>query len=148
MDMDEKRTEGWYDEPRGEDAGEGPTTSRDEAAPVPVDLRDTHGNAGPAIGNAAASVTVDVEMPDAGPYPLPDQVERPFRAQPPAAPTPATADPSLSRAVDRAAAGLDPAAAGYDRSAEGPTPGPLGPAVDEEDPDAGPEPAGQWGSSG
>lgn len=38
-----------------------------------------------------------------------------------------TADPSLSRAVDRAAAGAPLEEAGYDRAGEGPAAGPLEP---------------------
>jgi hypothetical protein len=42
-----------------------------------------------------------------------------------------TRDPSLSRAVDRQAAGLEPEAEGYDRSIEGSPPGPLAPPANE-----------------
>lgn len=49
-------------------------------------------------------------------------------AQPsPGAAVQPTPDPSLSRAVDRADAGLAPDDAGYDRSNEGPAAGPLDP---------------------
>ena len=53
--------------------------------------------------------------------PLPEHVERPHAARPPGAPQP-TLDPSLSRAVDRAAAGSDPRDAGYDPEGYGPAP--------------------------
>jgi hypothetical protein len=145
--MDEEQERGWADEARHDPDG-GPITVKDEELPAPVDVRDTYGNAGQSVGDARATVAVDVDMPEGGPYPLPDVVERPFAAQPPGAVRQPTVDPSLSRAVDRAAAGLDPAAQGYDRSNEGPAPGPLDPDAEVEDADAGDQPAGQYGSSG
>ncbi len=120
---------------------------RDE--PPPEDLRDTHGNAGPAIGDARQAELPDVPDQPGGPYPPPNVVERPHTSQPSEAlSSEPTRDPSLSRAVDRAAAGLQPEAAGYDRSMEGPPPGPLDPAADEQPAEAEDQPGGQWGSSG
>ena len=148
-------TDSRRDELHGTDPGHdaGASTAQTQAGedlrdePPPVDLRDTYGNSGPAIGDATATGVADVPEREGGPYPMPDVTERPHTAQ-----TPATAsgepmrDPSLSRAVDREAAGLSPEAAGYDRTMEGPPPGPLDPEADEESPDAGGQPAGQWGS--
>lgn len=153
--MDEQRAPGWINEPREddgrpiEDPGEGARVGEDEGLPAPIDIRDTYGNAAPGVGNARGTEAADVEMPEAGPYPLPEVVERPFAAAPPGAmPGQPTPDPSLSRAVDRAAAGIDASADGFDRAAEGPPPGPLGPDAALEDADAEGEPAGQYGSSG
>ncbi|HSH21413.1 MAG TPA: hypothetical protein VK992_02195 [Candidatus Caenarcaniphilales bacterium] len=145
--MEEHKAPGWLGEDRSRH-DEGPATGDEEGRPAPVDLRDTYGNAGPAIGDAAATVAVDVDMPEGGAYPLPDEVQRPYQAQDPGSIHQPTVDPSLSRAVDRAAAGLDPEAYGYDRTAEGAPPGPLAPDAPVEDADGGPQPAGQWGSSG
>jgi hypothetical protein len=144
--MNDERS-GWPDEDR-HDSDVGPTTGKDEEFPAPVDLRDTYGNAGVAVGDAAATTAVDVDMPEGGPYPRPDRTQRPFAPAEPGAVRQPTVDPSLSRAVDRAAAGLDPEAQGYDRTIEGPPPGPLDPEAEVEDADAGDEPAGQYGSSG
>jgi hypothetical protein len=120
---------------------------RDE--PPPEDLRDTYGNAGPAIGDAEATGLLDVPDQPGGPYPPPNVVERPHVSQiPETFSAEPTRDPSLSRAVDRAAAGFQPEAAGYDRSMEGPPPGPLDPAAEEQPADAEGQPGGQWGSSG
>jgi hypothetical protein len=135
------------DEPR---RGPQTDTGRDEeTAPAAIDVRDTFGNTGPAVGDATTEGAVDVREPEAGPYPLPELVERPHVPETHAtAPVQPTRDPSLSRAVDRAAAGLAPESAGYDRSIEGPPPGPLEPPVDEEHPASEGKPGGQWGSSG
>lgn len=117
--------------------------------PPPEDLRDVWGNAGPAVGSAVPTGVVDVREPEGGPYPLPNVVERPHISERPATFSgEPTRDPSLSRAVDRATAGLDAESAGYDRTIEGPPPGPLDPQADEEPPDAEHAPGGQWGSSG
>ena len=146
--MEEKRSAGWWEEgtePQ-EDRSSG---AADELEATPIDLRDTYASAGPGLGDSRPADELDVPEQPGGPYPLPEVIERPAAAQSPAkAAAQPTADPSLSRAVDRIAAGLDPEAAGYDTSALGPPPGPLDPAVEEEDADAGSQPAGQWGSSG
>ena len=146
--MDEKRQQGWWEE--GTEPHEGRhSDDLGEAGPTPIDLRDTYGNATPGLGDHRAAADLDVGERPAGPYPLPEVIERPAAAQSPAeAAAQPMADPSLSRAVDRIAAGLDPEAAGYDVSSLGPAPGPLDPPAEEEDPDAGSQPAGQWGSSG
>jgi hypothetical protein len=115
--------------------------------PPPEDLRDTYGNTGPAVGDAVAAGEMGVALPEGGPYPMPTVVERPHTAQRPqtfsAEPN---RDPSLSRAVDRAAVGLTPEDAGYDRSIEGPAPGPLDPEAHEDAPDSENQPGGAWGS--
>ncbi len=117
--------------------------------PPPEDMRDFYGNAGPAIGDAAPVSAVDVPEPEAGPYGPGPRVERPHVSeQAPSVFHEPTRDPSLSRAVDRAAAGIEPDAAGYDRSIEGPPPGPLDAPADREAADAEDQPGGQWGSSG
>jgi hypothetical protein len=155
-----RRLEAMTDDQRDDDYGHHPeqhagaTTAQTQAGgdvrnePPPVDLRDTYGNAGPAIGDAEATGLLDVPDQPGGPYPPPSVVERPHASLPPetisAEPT---RDPSLSRAVDRAAAGLQPEAAGYDRSIEGPPPGPLDPAAEEQPAEAEDQPGGQWGSS-
>lgn len=149
--MDEPR-DGYGPAPKQE---AGATTAETQAgedvrpdAP-PEDMRDTYGNAGPAIGDAVAAAEVDVAMPAGGPYPMPDVVERPHITQAPGTFSgEPNRDPSLSRAVDRASAGLTPEAAGYDRSSEGPAPGPLDPDGDAEGPDNEAQPGGAWGSSG
>jgi hypothetical protein len=71
-------------------------------------------------------VSVDPELPaderpSATTYPPPEVMERPHAARPPGTPQP-TLDPSLSRAVDRVAAGQDPHDAGYDPEGYGPAP--------------------------
>lgn len=153
--MDEERSSGWWNENREddgrpvEDPGAGARVGTEEGMPAPIDIRDTYGNAAPSVGNARGTDVADVEMPEGGPYPLPERLDRPFAAAPPGVtPGEPTRDPSLSRAVDMANAGLDPAAQGFDRSAEGPPPGPLGPDVKEQPAGAEGEPAGQYGSSG
>jgi hypothetical protein len=73
---------------------------------------------------------------------------RPWQAAEPGTPT-ITRDPSMSRAVDVAAAGVDPAALGYgDVNGEIGHPGPLAPTAEEQSPQAEGEPAGKYGSSG
>lgn len=152
--MDERRRTGWLSENRTDDDrpidhDAGLHLGDEEGMPAPVDIRDTHGNAAPAVGTGLGTDVADVDLPDGGPYPLPDQLERPSPAVPPGTPLmEPTRDPSLSRAVDVANAGLDPGQLGFDRAAEGPPPGPLGPDVEAQPADAEGEPAGQWGSSG
>ncbi|HWH24375.1 MAG TPA: hypothetical protein VNW68_05715 [Candidatus Limnocylindria bacterium] len=75
----------------------------------------------------------------AGPYPLPEAIERPHQTPASTAEAPApqpTRDPSMSRAADRAAAGVPVEDAGYDRSNDGPPPGPLEPRADEIEPES------------
>jgi hypothetical protein len=133
----------------GHDAGAtlGRTQAGEDLAsePPPEDLRDTWGNTGPAIGDA-----LPVGDVDPGPVPGESDAARQGAADLKAGPLASepTRDPSLSRAVDRAAAGLEPTDAGYDRSFEGQPAGPLGPDSDEVPPDADEGPGGQWGSSG
>jgi hypothetical protein len=91
---------------------EKPTDLRDEVHTQPDELR-----ASPAM---EAPLPAD-ERPPGTTYPPPEHVERPHAARPPGAPQP-TLDPSLSRAVDRAAAGSDPHDAGYDPEGYGPAP--------------------------
>jgi hypothetical protein len=115
------------------------------AQPPPEDMRDMFGNRGPAIGDARP--VGDVPFADtAG---VNEHVRQdPVRARTRAPSNEPVRDPSLSRAVDRAAAGLEPADAGYDRAFEGEPAGPLGPAEDEVPADAEEGPSGGWGSSG
>ncbi|HUG47883.1 MAG TPA: hypothetical protein VMP67_05665 [Candidatus Limnocylindria bacterium] len=146
-----------HDEPYSHHPGQhaGATTAQTQAGedladvPPPEDLRDEYGNAGPAVGDAVPAGVIDVREAPGGPYPAPNVVERPHTAQTPETFSgEPTRDPSFSRAVDRAAAGLATDSAGYDRSMEGPPPGPLDPDVEEQPADAESEPGGQWGSSG
>ena len=79
---------------------------------------------------AETATATDALLPAGSPYSLPEEVEHPHRTPLTSAkrvPPQPTRDPSLSRAVDRAAAGAPVEEAGYDRSAEGPPPGPLDP---------------------
>ena len=132
------------DRPSGEGQGARPAPN------VPLDLRDTHTELG--VGDATETPEpFEAEGPTIGiPYPAPEVVERPHVPET-SATIPATplVDTSLSRPADRLAAGLDPEAYGYGPP-EPPAPvEPLGPkAAEGEGPDAGPEPAGQYGSSG
>lgn len=73
---------------------------------------------------------VDVDVPERGAYPLPEVTERPHEPGDGLPPATLTRDPSMSRAVDRVAAGVPLAEAGYDRSIEGEAAGPLAPAAD------------------
>ena len=89
-----------------------PADLRDEVEAAAEDLRDP----------VSASAQLPAEgRPSATTYPPPEVVERPHEARPPGAPQP-TLDPSLSRAVDRIAAGHDPHDAGYDPDGYGPAP--------------------------
>lgn len=154
--MSERRSDDrneWYGPDPGQEAGATTATTQagnaEEPAEIPDDVRDTYGNAGPGIGTATAKdPLLDVPEPPGGPYPPHSMIERPHAI--PASttiPPQPTRDPSLSRAVDRAASGLTPTDAGYDRSNDGPPPGPLDPPVEEEQPDSASRPGGQWGSS-
>lgn len=123
----------------------------DSPGRAPVDTRDTYGNAGPALSDPTVPVDLEPEVEDAvgGPYPLPSVIERPHVDNTPgSAPHQPRRDPSLSRAVDREAAGLDLAATGFDRSTESPADGPLDPDVEQQPPASDEHPAGTWGSSG
>lgn len=91
---------------------EKPIDVRDEVHAEPDELRSLPVVDGPLPAD---------ERPAGTTYPLPEHVERPHAARPPGAPQP-TLDPSLSRAVDRAAAGSDPHDAGYDPEGYGPAP--------------------------
>lgn len=109
---------------------------------------------GPPLDHQPSEPLVDVEIPERGAYPRQEIIERPHRPSNGLPPTALTRDPSMSRAVDRAANDLPVEQAGYDRSMEGARPGPLVPTGegaaldgDEEDGTDG-LPAGQWGSSG
>lgn len=123
---------------------EEPRAGEDRAPePLPEDLRDTWGNRGPAIGDATPAGDVDLgdaaTTSDAAREGAAKLRDGPLANEP-------TRDPSLSRGVDRAAAGLEPADAGYDRSFEGEPAGPLGPDADEVPPDSDEGPSGQWGA--
>lgn len=91
---------------------EQPADLRDEIESAPDDLRD------PVSDSAELPAE---ERPSATTYPPPGVVERPHAARPSGTPQP-TLDPSLSRAVDRVAAGRDPHDAGYDPEGYGPAP--------------------------
>ena len=162
VDMNDERYEiegkdPWYGPAPDLDAGDttvqvqtGREGEWDEPLSAPIDTRDAYGNAGPALSDPTVDVELEPEVDDAlgGPYPLPSVIERPHTATAPgSAPHQPTRDPSLSRAVDREAAGLDPAAAGFDRSGESSADGPLDPDV-EQQPASDEHPAGTWGSSG
>lgn len=149
-------TDKQHQEPFGDHAGQhaGATTAQTQAGedlgdePPPEDLRDTYGNYGPAIGEARQADLPAVPDQPGGPYPPTNVVERPHVSQTSETQSgEPTRDPSLSRAVDLAAAGMQPEAAGYDRSTDGPSPGPLGPDADAQPADAEDQPGGQWGSS-
>ena len=123
----------------------------DKPVAAPVDTRDTYGNAGPALADPTVDVELEPEVEDAvgGPYPLPSVIERPHAASAAgSAPHQPTRDPSLSRAIDREAAGIDLAATGFARSTESPADGPLDPDVEQQPPSSDEHPAGTWGSSG
>jgi len=89
-----------------------PEDLRDEAEAAAEDLRDPL--------SSGAELPAD-DRPAATTYPPPEVMERPHAARPPGTPQP-TLDPSLSRAVDRVAAGQDPHDAGYDPEGYGPAP--------------------------
>jgi hypothetical protein len=135
--MSDRRSTEWYGPDPGHDGGHGPAIEQsgqdEEPVVTPEDVRNT----------------LDVPEPPGGPYPPHSAIERPHAIPAPTTiPIQPTRDPSLSRAVDRAASGLAPEDAGYDRSNDGPAPGPLDPPVGEERPDSVEHPGGQWGSSG
>ena len=88
---------------------------------------------------------VDLELPSEGAYPLPEVVERPHQPPDGIHEPEKLADRSLSRAVDRDAAGAPVLDAGYDRSIEGESPGALDPDRESQPDDEAP--AGEWGSS-
>lgn len=100
---------------------------------------------GPPLDHERSEPLADVDIPERGAYPLPELTERPHEVSDGFPSTALTRDPSLSRAVDRAAAGAPVDQAGYDRSIEGEAAGPLEPEAQPESDDL---PAGQWGSSG
>ncbi|MDP8905061.1 MAG: hypothetical protein M3N29_07070 [Chloroflexota bacterium] len=153
-DNDEQAKENpWYGPDPGHDPGattaqwqSGHEDAGDVAAPI--DTRDTYGNAGPGLARSDIDADIEIDEPPAGPYGLPSVIERTHRAEPPGTmPRQPTRDPSLSRAVDRAAAGIGVEEAGYDRAAEGPAPGPLEPDAEQEPPLSKDLPGGQWGQA-
>jgi hypothetical protein len=121
---------------------------------MPSDVRDeierTEAALRPAVTPQTPIADVDEDFGRAGTYTTeyPTGVRRPHAAEPAGAPQ-VTRDPSMSRAVDAAAAGLDPRALGFDDSdGEIGHPGPLAPDVRDESPLSEDEPAGKYGSSG
>lgn len=101
------------DDDRGPPPGtEQPADMSDEIEAAPDDLRDPVSN--------SAELPAE-ERPSATTYPPPEVIERPHAARPSGTPQP-TLDPSLSRAVDRVAAGREPHDAGYDPEGYGPAP--------------------------